>query len=160
MSTFDDYEDEDDIADVPEPQSNNLVNDLRSKLKAANKEARRAAELDAKIATYERRDSLRDSGLDSLNDRQRKALEATHEGAWTPEAIRTTAVELGFAEPLPPDVPAADVAAANRMAAASTGANTAPDRDAEIDAMIAGAKNESELMAVYRQSGRAIAGVE
>jgi hypothetical protein len=66
-----------------------------------------------------------------LSDRQISALVASHDGDWTPDAIKATAVELGFVKEEAPDetttttASAEDVAVAERITDATSGAATA-----------------------------------
>lgn len=81
---------------LAERDSSPLVKDLRKQLSEARKDAKDKADLEAKVARYERGDILKNAGLDQLNERQRKALEATHDGDWTIEGLRHTATDLGY----------------------------------------------------------------
>ena len=150
MAEQDDYDDQD---DTPNPR------DLRNQLKEANARARAADELAAENKRLREDLVIRDAGI-SLNDRQRKALAATHDGTWDAESVKKTAVDLGFvtepAEPARVDDPS--LAAHDRIAAASAGTDAPPlDRDSEIDAQLAKATTQDEYMATYRASGRSIA---
>lgn len=101
--------------------------------------ADKAEEMEARALAAERRLALVDAGL-TLSEKQRKALEATHEGDWTPEALRASAAELGFAEAPPPpsNVPPEELAALGRINDASLGAEVRPpSADAELDAQMA-----------------------
>lgn len=129
--------------------------------------ADKAAELEAEVAGLKRQMAVRDAGLE-LNDRQRRALEATHEGDWTPEAIRNTAAELGFAALTTQAVPADELAAMQRINQAARGGDTvtAIDAEAEFDSRMAALNQEvragrmsnerasAEFDRLYRESGR------
>lgn len=104
-----------------------LVRKLRRDLKEASKRAQRVDELETRLAAYESEQAVRAANLDGLNERQMKALLATHEGDMTPDAIRQTAVDLGFAQPPEPAVTAEGQAAHERIAAATAG-GTAPSK--------------------------------
>lgn len=84
-----------------------------------------ADELRARIENMERQAVIRDAGLD-LSDQQRKALEATHEGDWTADAIRQSATALGWIGAAPQGVPAHEAAGHQQMVNAATGAVGAP----------------------------------
>lgn len=89
------------------------------------REAHEQAVADAKAARQE--NTILKAGL-TLSDKQVNALVASHDGDWTPEAIKETATELGFVKGETPDeAPAAgptaeDEAAAARIAEATAGA--------------------------------------
>lgn len=120
--------------------------------------ADRAEQLEAELKGVQFQLGIRDAGLE-LNDRQRQLLMNAHEGERTPEAIRQTAVDLGWAEkaPVAPDVPADELAAHQRMTDASSGASTRHTTpEAEIDARLAAARTEAEFDAIYRESGRPV----
>lgn len=82
-------------------------------------EKRESEELKARLVEYERKDLVRDAGLE-LNDKQLKALWAAHDGESTPDALKATAASLGFAKEDTSQIPAEEVAAHQRVASAST----------------------------------------
>lgn len=149
-----DYEDYDGNDEEPNPR------DLRQQLKAAKAEAKEAKERAERADRLERELVTVKAGL-SLNERQTVALQAAHDGTWTPDAIRKTAEELGFITAPPPPPPPVDdpsLSAHDQIAAASAGTDAPPaSRDAEIDAQILKATSEAELLAIYRNSGRPLA---
>mgnify|MGYP001567227803 CR=1 FL=1 len=65
---------------------------LRSELEA---QIAKNAELATQVQSMQREGVLRDAGL-QLSDKQRRALEATHEGDWTADLLKATAKELNF----------------------------------------------------------------
>lgn len=91
----------------------------------ATEAERKAQEAEAKYQEMERKLALRDAGL-SLSEKQIKAFVAAHEGEWSPEAVKATAEALGFSGAPKVEVPAAEVAAHQRMQEASAGAITPP----------------------------------
>lgn len=149
----DDYDEIDADTDVP-AQDN--PRDLRRQLKEAKAKAKDNDELRAENARLKQDGIIRDAGL-TLNDRQRLALQATHEGSWTPDAIKTTAADLGFFTPPAPAPDDPSVALQDQISAAAAGTDAPPaSRDAQIDAELAGATSEAEFLAAYRASGRPI----
>lgn len=115
---------------------NTTIRQMREHITQLEQRANEAEAKAAKADQLERQMAIRDAGLE-LNAKQLRALEATHEGEWTPEAIKASAAELGIgAEVTPPPptpaVPPEEMAAAQRLTNAATGAvqtNTSPDDD-------------------------------
>lgn len=100
-----------------------LIKQLRQQLREKSNDSKRVAELESKIAEYEQKDAVRTAGLDKLNERQMKALIAAHDGEFNSDALKATAIELGFAEPDPADQEREnEMAAQQRIATATTGA--------------------------------------
>lgn len=146
------YDENGNAVQVPKPESPN-ARQMRERIEALEVEARRAKELEAELGQMKRGVALRDAGLE-LDAARQKALEAVHEGEWTPEAVRQTATQLGWASPTP-DVPPEEVDAFGRMQAAFTGASTpTPNADADFDARLASATSEREFRELYERSGR------
>lgn len=102
-----------------QPDDDHLVRRLRNQLKESSKRAKEAEELRTKLSEFERRDAIRAAGLE-LNDRQVRALLASHDGELTAEDLRATAVDLGFAQD-ETEVPEEEQAAHERVAAAAKG---------------------------------------
>lgn len=150
MSDFDDPNNPIDPANEP-PN----VRQQRERIKELTAENKDLVERAARADQLERELALRDAGLD-LNERQRKALSAVHEGDWTPERLRETATDLGIPVPQPtPPVPPEVVSAGARMDQASAGAQIgAFSADADLDARLRGATSEAEFDRIYRESGR------
>ena len=147
---------DDDIDDPNEPPN---IRQMRNEIKALKTEAaaRQAAEEKADKLEWEL--AIRDAEI-PLDALQRKALLAVHEGERTSEAIRDTAMKLGFAAAPPPspEVPAQHFAGLGRISDASAGAPTGvTDPDAELTERLRSAKSEAEFDAIYRASGRAMA---
>lgn len=86
-----------DVNDILAEHSEGAFKNLREQYKTASKDAKRVPELEEKLARYEKGDALKAAGLDGLTDKQRKALEAAHDGEWTADALRATAIELNLA---------------------------------------------------------------
>lgn len=151
----DDYlDDEDTEGQSPNPRD--LRYQLREKnrlLQEAQAEAARTKELEQQIADLQRRNVARDAGV-SLTDKQWLALQAAHDGEWTPDSVKQTAAEI-FGAPTPRQDPSLDQI--DRFTAASAG--TEPDRqltEDEFDAKLRACKTEAEFDALYRTSGRQI----
>lgn len=142
--------------EVTKPESPN-VKQMRERIEALEARDKLATELEEKLAKRERSDALRDAGLQLDEDRV-TALQAVHKGEWTPDAVKETAVKLGWAQAAPPQQKTPEQEAQDRLDAARTGGTTTPpDPEALLDAQIAAAKTPEELLAIYRQSGRPIA---
>jgi hypothetical protein len=132
---------------------------MRERIKALETENKDLAEKASKGERMERQLAIRDADL-SLKPMQMTALERVHEGDWTADSIRETAVALGFVAEAPPEVPPEELARLSRIDAASAGARNAGtpvDRDQEFEARLRAAKSDDEFMAIYRESGRPIA---
>lgn len=112
-------------------------------LRQLREKARRADDAEAENQRLKRQLVFADAGL-KLDDMKRKALEASHEGDWTADAIRDTAVKLGWAEPPKPDVPPEEFQAQDAIARASSGQQAAQPAD-DLNAAIKACKNEQEL---------------
>lgn len=145
------------VEDQPQhqaPESNN-VRAMREKIKELEADQAKNKELAEKVQQYERAETIRQAGL-TLDETQRRALEAAHAGEWNPELVRQTAVNLKWADPLPPEGASQEEKDAHeRMNAARTGGTTTPpDKEAELDVKLANAKSEVEFMEIYRASGR------
>jgi hypothetical protein len=141
--------------EVTKPESAN-VKQMRERITQLEAEAKRAGELEAQLAGVQRQTALQAAGI-TLDDVKRSALEAVHQGEWTPEALQATAVSLGWMEQKNQPTPEEQAAQARTQAAQSGGTTTPPDPEAELDARIAAAKSPEELLEIYRSSGRPIA---
>ena len=164
MSTWDN-------TDPPQSQDNPTIQQMRERIRTLETEAKQAEDVREENIRLVRQIAVRDAGLE-LNDRQRKALEATHEGDWTPELIRQTAADLGFpgvTTVQTPTVPADELAALGRINQASVGGGNVPaDAETEIDNQLKALDAEvrsgrmsnerasAEFDRIYRQSGRAM----
>lgn len=145
-----DYDDEQD-EDEQGSQDPEWLRNLRREAKTGKKAQKRLNDLEAQLKSYERRDALREAGL-NLNDTQRKLLERGYEGEWTPDGVRQFAIEAGWAQPAEPDVPEQEVQAIQRMASAAVGAGeAAPNED--FFAKLEGAQTEQEAMAIIEAQG-------
>lgn len=115
---------------------------------------KRNKESEAKLQEFERRESLRAAGLGDLNDKQMKALVASHEGEQTPEAWRTTATELGFVT-AEPETPTEVQQAHERVAGAAETGQTQVQYSAEDE--YAKASTPEEVLAVARKHNSPVA---
>lgn len=97
--------------------------------------------------------SLRDAGL-NLSNKQLAATLAAHEGEKTPDAIRKTAEELKFVEPVT-ETPNEEQHKHEQVQGASSGATQKTELSPE-DAY-AQANTPEEVMAIARQRGTPIA---
>jgi hypothetical protein len=118
--------DDDALPDLPD-DAPNWARDLRDRAEKALKTARDLKGTQSeetrnaltKLALYE-------SGLNDLDEFRRGAVLKVHEGDLTGEALRDTAVKLGYAEPLAPPPPTAaeqSAAAQQQIAQATAGAD-------------------------------------
>ena len=95
------------------------VKNLRKQLKQAQKDLRDAQAGSAAAEEARREIALLRAGLD-LKPSQIKALTATHEGEWTPEAVKVTAEDLGFIS-ASSEVSNDEIQTLNRMSEATRG---------------------------------------
>lgn len=100
--------------------------DLKQIRSAARKRGESTAEIQRELATYKRRDLIRDAGLKDLTDKQVAAL-AKLVDEETPEKFLEEAISLGWAtKPEPSEEEqrlAAEIDGQQQVVAASTGAN-------------------------------------
>jgi len=73
------------------------------------------------------------------------------------DKVREWAVGMGLAEPPPPATPDEELAAHQRVADASGGSGT-PAPNPDLASRIKAAKSPEEVMAIYAESGRPLAG--
>jgi hypothetical protein len=140
----DDYDDPD-----LDQEESGTVKALRKQLKDAEKQAHEANGLRTENA-------LLKAGLGDLSDIQRKAILATHDGETTAEALTATATSLGFVkapEPVP-QVPADEVAAHQRAAEATQGAEASGAQVVTLDEKIRAARTPEELDDILRSAGQ------
>jgi hypothetical protein len=110
------------IQDLVAEHSGGLVKDLRDQLKESKKDAKRTAEVEAELAGYKRGEAIKVAGLENLSEKQRKAIEAIHDGEWTSDALRATALDLGYAEKTEEELQLDDdLAAQGRITEAAAG---------------------------------------
>lgn len=96
------------------PPAKNWRRDLEDRLSAA----------EARATAAEHKLAYQEAGLSSLSEKQRKALEAAHEGDFVADGLKATAEELGFVK-----------AAAEEQSTSSTEAeSSAPDPTATAEA--------------------------
>lgn len=91
-------DDFDDLEVTPDDEDENYVRIKRDDLKQIRSAARKRGEVEKELASYRRRDLIRDAGLDGLNDKQVDALAKLAE-AETPEAFKQMATDLGWHTP-------------------------------------------------------------
>lgn len=135
-----------------------VIRELRHK-------ARRADAAEAETVALRTENAILKAGLTDLTPAKQKALLAAHEGDMDTEAIRKTAIELGFlTEPAPaepePQVPADEQAAHQRIAEATAGAQPAEASPETLNDRIAKAKNPRELEAILAEAGISVNAVE
>lgn len=124
--------------------------ELREALDRANAKIKEHEDLATENAQLKQTAALKDAGLE-LNDDQRAALLLVHKGEVTPEAFRTTAEALKFAEPIPAVDPA-DQQAHAALAGARAGVQSPPDA-AQYDIDMDNAKSPAEVRAVAIKHG-------
>lgn len=125
-----------------------------AELRVLRKAVKQNEDLGKKLAEYQQRDALRDAGID-LKPLQVRALFNVHEGEATPEALKATALELGYIQPPDPEVPDAEIAAHRRTAEASAGGAVSgkPDyRAAALEAPL-GQQGDTEFWENARKAG-------
>lgn len=142
----DEYDDE----DRNEAESS-VIRDLRKK-------AGRADELDAEVKQLRQDAAILRAGITDLTPAKQKALLAAHDGELEPDAIRKTAIELGFlADSKPaaesPQVPADEQAAHQRAAEATAAAAPSEAHLESLDDVIAKAQTPAELRKALVNAG-------
>jgi hypothetical protein len=143
---------DDDYDDQPTGDQPNAIKQMRSELRSLQKQLREAS-AGREEAEQLRRENLilRTPGLNTLSERQQKALWATHDGELNTDALRSTAQELGFVAPPEPATPPAEQAALQRIADASAGADSTTQ---DPLAAVMTAQNENEFWAAAEAVGR------
>ena len=121
----------------------------RRKLEA-DAEAGRQAQAEAAAAKKEL--AFIRAGVD-LDSPQGKLLAKAYDGDLTPDAVKAAAVEFGILAAEAPQVSQAELAAHDRIAAASGGGAQASD-DATAEAEMAAAQTPEEVMAVLAKWGQ------
>lgn len=140
--------------EVDEPESPN-IRQMRDHIATLEEQAKQATALAEENATLKRTYALRDAGL-QFDETKMAALQAVHAGEWTPDAVRETAIKLGWAEPVN-NLSADEQAALQRLEQARLGgSSTPPNAEDALDARLRGAKTEKELLEIYRASGRSM----
>lgn len=141
----DEYDDED-----PTEAESSVIKDLR-------KQAKRANELDAEVKQLRQESAILKAGITDLTPAKQKALLAAHEGELDPDAIRKTAIELGFAADKSnteaPQVPAEEQAAHQRAAEATAAAAPSEAHLESLDDVIAKAQSPAELRKALVNAG-------
>lgn len=154
MSNQTTYEQDDD-EEVEEPQQQNQEpNFVKQLRKDAKRSAKEADELRAKLTSIERKSAFQDAGL-TLNDKQRQALEAIHQGDWSADAVRQTAVEMGWAQPTEQQQEVSKaISGQERIAQAVQGSSATPPASEALIESIKSASNEAEILALLQTAGR------
>jgi hypothetical protein len=149
MSMQPDQYDDDDEQEPAQPQPR----ELRAQIKALNAELAQAREQAERTANLERENAFFKADLPrDLNEAKQKAIMAIA-GDTTPEAFRQAAQDLGYIEPPAPTVPAEELAAHDRAAAATAGTTGGLD-PANYDAEVAAAATPEELRGIMAKYGR------
>ena len=112
--------------------------------------------LSSENATLKRENALLKAGLGGLNEKQQKALAAAHDGDFTPEALKQTAIDLGFAEPEPDTTATPDEQAEHRKVEATAAGAEQPNPDADYEAALEAAKTPDEALAVMHRFGKEV----
>jgi hypothetical protein len=128
-------------------QDNPDIRNLRDK-------AKRADTLEADNQRLQRELNLSKAGISDLSEKQLKALDAAHDGESTPEALRKTAEELGFAEPIP-ETSTEEQQAHQQVQQAASGA-TKPGEQSPAD-QYAQANTPQEVLDIARRNGVPVA---
>lgn len=113
-------------------------------IKALRARAEKAAELERKLADYERRDAFRDAGID-LNDPRNKYFVKGYEGELSAEAIKAKAIEDGFLADVEQQERTNELQAHQRADRATSGE---PPVATDFQAELANAKNEAEVLQI------------
>lgn len=117
-------DDFDDLEVTPDEEDENYVRIKRDDLKQIRAAARKRGESEKELATYRRRDLIRDAGLDGLNDKQVEAL-AKLADTETAESFKQMATDLGWHTPTDnaeQQEVEGEIAAQEQAAAVSSGA--------------------------------------
>lgn len=117
---LDDDFDLDDL-DTEKPDDTDLVRDLRRQLRSKSKEVNRLKAVEEEASALKREKAFRDAKIDGLTERQMKVLANEHDGDMTPEALRQTAIELGFVNDEEGDQLANDLTEHEQIDSASSG---------------------------------------
>lgn len=133
-------------------QDSPVIKDLRKRADQADANETRAVAAERKLALHE-------AGLGGLNQTQMKAFLGAHEGDWDADALKATAKELGFGQSPSngeqtddPQIPAEELDAHQRVAAAAGGEPAPPSPD--LTAAIQAAKDPEEIKTILRNAGR------
>lgn len=115
MADFDDTD-----FNTDDTNDNSEIREFRAAKKAAAQATR-----DAEVAQKELQDARREAaflraGIDP-DSTEGKRIARVHDGEWTAEAIKATGIEFGWVTPPAPVVPAEELAAHDRFAAANNG---------------------------------------
>lgn len=114
----DDFDD-----DTPDHGESPTIKQMRSEIRSLQKQLKDAADAGARAAQLERELTLTKLGA-NMEDPKAKYLPQTD----NVDELKQAAIDLGLVEAPKPDVPPEEVAAHQRIAAASTGADpSAPD---------------------------------
>jgi hypothetical protein len=152
MSDYFDDNLDDDEPETSQPQQRRQPTE--AEIRIWRKQAKKWEQAEPELTKLQRENLLlRTPGLNSLSERQMKALFATHDGELSPASLRQTAQELGFVAAPPPEVPEEETAAHDRMFRAAAGATPTPGAD-DLDAARIANMSEQEILAWARNTGR------
>lgn len=140
------YDDESDLEEVDESE---VIKKLR-------KDAAKAGAAEAEAQTLRTENALLKAGLGGLTEKQRKAFLAAHDGELDAEALKATALELGFAkadEQPQQQIPADEQAQHQRLAEATAGAVPSEAQVKSVNDEISVTQSPEELRALIHQHG-------
>lgn len=145
--------DVDEFDEFPAPdEGEDQFKAMRARANKAARLEKQAAELAAENSRLTREIAFTSAGL-SLDERKQAALLAAHgENPMTADALRATAVELGFAQPVADPQAAAQQAAlaGQQQIAQAQAGSTVPDLVPNIDQQILAAEQAGDTKALMR----------
>lgn len=109
----------------------------RDEIRSMERDAKQARQAMEQVTALQRELAFAKSGHE-FSDKQQKALLSVVDGDLTPEAIRAAAAELGFAAPAGGSWDSADddMAALDRVTAASAGSSVPPPKTPDFNAQL------------------------
>jgi hypothetical protein len=113
-------------------------------IKQLRARAEKAAELERKVAEFERRDAFRDAGID-LSDKRNQYFVKGYDGELSAEAIKAKAIEDGFLTDGEQQQRDSELQAHQRADQATAGE---PPVATDYAAEIANAKDQTEIMQI------------
>jgi|SRR5580765_474238 len=138
----------DDGTQANSQQDNPDIRNLREK-------AKRADTLESDNSRLARENSLLKAGVNNLTEKQLTALNAAHgDGEITPEALRKTAEELGFAQPIPET--STDEQQKHQQVNDAASGSTRPEQQPLVD-QYAQANSPAEVLDLVRKNGGVVA---
>ncbi len=136
-------------------EDQNIPAGLRARVKQLEKENKELRSFETENKSLKQKDALREAGLDLTGKKLTAFLAAHGEGESTPEALKATAIELGYAEP-EPDHDKADEDAHKQISDTTTGTRQ-QGQQASYEDEIASARNSEEVIAISQKHGRPVA---